>query len=136
MSDLKRTTLAIEPDLLRKFDTWLTGHGYANRSEAMRDLIRGALVEAEWSDPDAKVIAVLSIVYDHAAHALAQELTHSQHEDHEAILCSQHVHLDAHRCLEAIVMHGSAARLRRVADTIAATRGVRGGQLTLMSTNV
>ena len=72
--------------------------------------------------PQAEVVASLSIIYDHAAHTLAQELTHLQHEDHHAVLCSQHVHLDLHRCLEVILMAG--------------TGGVKAGKLTLMSTNV
>ncbi|MCK4602702.1 MAG: nickel-responsive transcriptional regulator NikR, partial [Phycisphaerae bacterium] len=130
------TALAIERDLLRKFDSWMAAHGYTNRSEAIRDLIRGALVEAEWAAPKARVIAVLSVIYDHSARALAQELTHLQHRDHHAILCSQHVHLDRDRCLEVILMQGTAAQLRRLGDAIVATRGVRAGKLTLMSRNV
>ena len=65
MSELTRTALAIEKDLLGRFDKWMTGHGYSNRSEALRDLIRSALVEAEWEKPASKVIATLSIIYDH-----------------------------------------------------------------------
>jgi CopG family nickel-responsive transcriptional regulator len=135
-SNLTRTTLAIETDLLEKFDRWMARHGYGNRSEAMRDLVRGALVEQEWSDGRAEVVAALSIIYDHAAHTLAQQITSLQHEDHHAILCSQHVHLDHHRCLEVILMKGTAAQLRGVSDAIIATRGVVAGKLTLMSTAV
>ena len=133
MSDLMRTTVAIQRQLLEGFDGWMAAHGYTNRSEAMRDLIRKALVEAEWSDPAAEVIAVLSVVYEHARHTLAQELAHIQHEDHHAVLCSQHVHLDHETCLEVILMRGRAGQLRRLADSIIATRGVRAGKLTLMS---
>ncbi len=136
MSDLKRTTLAIEGDLLESFDSWMASHGYDNRSEAMRDLIRAALVTDEWADPHAEVVAALSIVFDHSAHTLAQELTQLQHEDHHAVLCSQHVHLDHDRCLESILMRGTAAQLRRLADAICATRGVRGGKLTMLSAKV
>ena len=136
MGDLTRTTLAIAKHWLEQFDSWMLGHGYANRSEAMRDLIRAALVDKEWADPKAKVVAALSIIYDHSAQALAQQLTHRQHEDHHAILCSQHVHLDHNKCLEVILMQGTAGQLRRLADSIIATRGVRAGKLTLMSKNV
>jgi CopG family nickel-responsive transcriptional regulator len=136
MSDLVRTALAIDGDLLKAFDARMAAHGYHNRSEALRDLMRGALTEAEWANPKARVVAVLSIIYDHQAHTLAQELTHLQHEDYHAILCSQHVHLDAHRCLEVILMQGTAGQLRRLADTIIASRGVKAGKLTPLSTNV
>jgi CopG family transcriptional regulator, nickel-responsive regulator len=136
MSDLARTALAIDAELLEKFDQWMASHGYTNRSEAVRDLIRSALTEAEWANPTAKVVAVLSVVFDHAARDLAQEVTEIQHKDHHAILCSQHVHLDHHNCLEVILMRGTSRQLRRVADSIVATRGVKAGKLTLLSQNV
>ena len=136
MSDLTRTALAIDVGLLRRFDEWMVAHGYTNRSEAIRDLIRSALVEAECQDSRAKVVAVLSIIYDHAARALAQELTTIQHKDHHAVLCSQHVHLDKHLCLEAIVMQGTTRQIRRLADTVVSTHGVKAGKLTLLSRNV
>ena len=136
MTNLTRTALAIDRGLLEKFDTWMAHRGYTNRSEAVRDLMRTALVEAEWADPAANVVATLSIIYDHSARQLAQELVGLQHEDHHAILCSQHVHLDHHDCLEVIVMRGRASQLRRMADAIVSTRGVKAGQLTLMSAQV
>ena len=136
MSDLTRTTLAIDRGLLERFDAWMAARGYTNRSEAMRDLIRSALVEQEWADPKASVIASLSVIYGHSAHHIAQELAQHQHRDHHAILCSQHVHLDHDNCLEVILMRGTAEQLRRVADAIVSTRGVTGGKLTLLSPNV
>jgi len=136
MGKLTRTALAIDEELLGRFDGWMSAHGYVNRSEAVRDLVRAALIEQEWSSPRARVVAVLSIIYDHARHTLAQELTHLQHEDRHAILCSQHVHLDHQRCLEVILMQGPAGRLRHVADAITAMRGVKAGKLTMLSRNV
>ena len=133
MSDLKRTTLAIEGPLLEQFDQWMRARGYTNRSEAVRDLMRSALVAESWSDPDAQVAGAVCIIYDHEAHTLAQELTHMQHEDHHAVLCSQHVHLDHHNCMETILLKGPAGRVRTLADAIIATRGVRAGKLTMMN---
>ncbi len=136
MAKLARTALSLEEDLLVKFDRWMANHGYTNRSQAVRDLIRAALVEQEWSKPTAAVVASLSIIYDHASHDLAQSMAEVQHSAHQAVLCSQHVHLDRHRCLEVVLMRGKAATLRRLADTIIATRGVRAGKLTLLSERV
>lgn len=136
MSELTRTTLAIEKDLLARLDAWMGGRGYTNRSEALRDMIRATLIEDEWTQPRSQVVAALSIIYDHSARALAQELTDIQHEDHHCILCSQHVHLDHDHCLEVILMQGTAEQLRRVSDAIIAHRGVKAGKLTLLSKNV
>ncbi|MDY7010584.1 MAG: nickel-responsive transcriptional regulator NikR [Planctomycetota bacterium] len=133
MSKLTRTALAIEEELLARFDNWTTAHGYSNRSEALRDLVRSALVKAEWEKPAAKVLATLSIIYDHQQRELSKQLTALQHADHHAILCSQHVHLDRHKCLEVIVMSGTVRQLRRICDAITAARGVLTGKLTLLS---
>jgi CopG family nickel-responsive transcriptional regulator len=136
MGNLTRTALAIDVDLLAKFDAWMVGRGYTNRSEAMRDMIRSALVEQEWANPKAKMVAVVSVIFDHASRDLAQEVTEIQHKDHGCILCSQHIHLDHHNCLEVILMQGQAQQLRRVANAIVATHGVKAGKLTLLSANV
>ena len=136
MGNLTRTALAIDVDLLAKFDAWMASRGYTNRSEAMRDLIRSALVQQEWANPKARMVAVVSVIFDHAARDLAQEVTEIQHRDHRCILCSQHIHLDHHNCLEVILMQGPAQQLRRVANAIVATRGVKAGKLTLLSPNV
>ena len=133
MPELTRTALAIDTDLLEKFDLWMATHGYANRSQAARDLIRSAVIEQEWQNPAAKVVATLTIIYEHERYELAQRLTRLQHADHHAILCSQHVHLDHQRCLEAIILQGTAQQLRKMADAIVSTRGVLAGKLTLMS---
>ncbi|MFP4053318.1 MAG: nickel-responsive transcriptional regulator NikR [Phycisphaerae bacterium] len=133
---LSRTTLAIDRELLERFDEWLQGRGYANRSEAVRDLLRAALVQQQWQEPQAQVVGVLSVIFDHDARDLAQEVTGIQHRDHHAVLCSQHVHLDHHRCLEVILLKGSASRLRRMADAIRTTKGVLAGDLTLLSQDV
>jgi CopG family nickel-responsive transcriptional regulator len=133
---LARTTLAIDEQLLSRFDDWMKRRGYTNRSEAMRDLLRAELTRDQAEDAEAEIVAVLSVIFDHEARDLAQELTHIQHQDHHAILCSQHVHLDHHNCLECIIMQGPAGRLRRVADAISSTRGVRVGQLTYLSDKV
>jgi CopG family nickel-responsive transcriptional regulator len=98
-------------------------------------MIRNTLVEAEWANPKATVVAVLSVIFDHSAHRLAQEITEHQHDYHHAVLCSQHVHLDKHKCMEVILMQGTAEELRKLSDTIMTTRGVTAGKLTLMSRN-
>lgn len=136
MSKVTRTTLAVDRTLLAEFDKWMAARGYTNRSEAVRDLIRSALVEAEWENPAARVVATLSIVYEHERHELAQQLTELQHADHHAILCSQHVHLDHDNCLEVIILRGTSRQLRRIADAISSTKGVKAGKLTLLSRRI
>ena len=136
MSKLTRTALAIDEDLLVQFDKWMASSGYTNRSEAIRDLIRSALNESQWAQPTAQIVAIVSIVYDHSARLLARDLAHKQHDEHHCVMCSQHVHLDSHQCLEVILMQGRAGQLRKLAEGIIATRGVLAGKISIVRANL
>ena len=136
MSQVTRTAVSLEPELLADFDRLIAEEGYDNRSEAMRDLIRSCLVQEEWSNAKARVVGVVGIVFDHEQHELAQELTHLQHENPHIVLCSQHVHLDQQRCMETIMLRGKADELRRLADAVISQRGVKFGRLMLMSETI
>jgi CopG family nickel-responsive transcriptional regulator len=125
---LTRFGVSLEDDLLDKFDRLIDEKGYENRSEAIRDLIREALVKREWLDADVETVGAVIIVYDHHQYDLSQKLTLSQHQHHEHIVASVHIHLDEHNCLEAILVRGFAREIKHVADHIISTKGVKFGQ--------
>jgi len=129
MSALERFGVSMEEDLLARFDDLINRRGYASRSEAFRDLVRQELVKEEWADPEAEVIGTVTIVYEHHAHELANVLAELQHRYHGEIVCSTHVHLDPHNCLEVIIVRGPSARIRYIADALISTRGVKHGGL-------
>ncbi len=81
----------------------------------------------EWADPGLEVIATVSIVYPHHEHHLADTLAELQHHHHGAIVSSTHVHLDAHNCLEVVIVKGPSEKVRRLAEKLASTKGVRHG---------
>ena len=109
MSDLVRFGVSIDERLLQRFDALVAEMSYVNRSEALRDLIRNALVEDQWKAGDTEAIGTVTLVYDHRAHDLADKLTDHQHSHHEEIVSTLHVHLDARYCLEVIVLRGAFA---------------------------
>ncbi|GIU78458.1 MAG: putative nickel-responsive regulator [Bryobacteraceae bacterium] len=133
MGALARIGVAIDEDLLKKFDALIERRGYTNRSEAFRDLIRDALVQDKAAAPEAEVVGTLTLVYDHHVRQLQERLTHMQHEHHTEIISALHVHLDHHHCLEVLVLRGRSARVRQIADRLIATKGVQHGRLTLTS---
>src|SRR5579859_7202049 len=100
MSELSRIGVAIDSDLLAKFDELIGKRGYTNRSEAFRDLIRDELVQKTWESPDSEVVGTVTLVYDHHVRMLSEKLTDMQHDHHEQILSTLHVHLDHDNCLE------------------------------------
>ena len=131
MSELSRIGVAIESDLLAKFDALIARRGYTNRSEAFRDLIREELIEKAWESPDSKVVGTVTIVYDHHVRLLNEKLTDLQHEFYHHILSTLHVHLDHDNCLEVLVVRGRAAEVRKIADSLISTKGVKHGRLTI-----
>ncbi|MCG3191153.1 MAG: nickel-responsive transcriptional regulator NikR [Thermoanaerobaculia bacterium] len=133
--DLERISLAIEPDLLRKFDTFLSEGGVANRSEAVRDLIRKHLVEAQ-EDPKADAAASLTLVYDHDTRELSDRLVEIGHEHHANILSTLHIHLDHDLCLEVMALKGKRRDLRRLAARVLGLKGVLHGGLVMTSLDV
>jgi len=128
---LERIGISLEGDLLAQFDRLIAGKGYVNRSEAIRDLIRDALVQREWSESSGKDerVAVVTLVYDHDASSLAQKLAHIQHENHRAVVSALHVHLDAHNCLEVLVLRGRARDVLSMGEGLVSTKGVKHGKL-------
>lgn len=133
MSDLSRIGVAIDADLLKKFDALITRRGYTNRSEAFRDMIREELVERAWERPESSVVGTVTLLYDHHVRMLSDKLTEMQHEAHHHVISAMHVHLDHANCLEVLVVKGKAGQVRKLADTLIATKGVKHGSLTITS---
>jgi CopG family nickel-responsive transcriptional regulator len=131
MSELSRIGVAIDSDLLNRFDQLISKRGYTNRSEAFRDLIRDELVQKSWESPDSNVVGTVTLVYDHHVRMLNEKLTDLQHEYHRAILSTLHIHLDHDNCLEVLVVRGKAAVVQKIADTLISIKGVKHGRLTI-----
>ena len=133
MGQLSRIGVAIDSELLEKFDSMIAKRGYTNRSEAFRDIIRDELVEKAWQSPESPVVGTVTLVYDHHVRLLNEKLTSLQHDFHQSILSTLHVHLDHDHCLEVLVVRGNAGEVQKVADTIISTKGVKHGRLTITS---
>jgi len=132
---LCRIGVAIDADLLDKFDRRIERRGYTNRSEAFRDMIREDLIEEHAEAPSKPVVGTLTLIYDHHVRMLNEKLTDMQHEHHSAIVSSLHVHLDHDHCLEVLVLRGTSGEVRSIADRLIATKGIKHGRLTITTTN-
>jgi CopG family nickel-responsive transcriptional regulator len=117
--------------LLDKFDALIERKGYANRSEAIRDLIRAQLVEEQWRDATGKVAATVTLVYDHHSRQVADRLADLQHHHHDLVVSATHVHLDNDNCLEVVILRGMARAVRALADELIACKGVKHGKAVL-----
>jgi CopG family nickel-responsive transcriptional regulator len=128
MANLVRFGVSIDGRLLERFDGLIAEKSYVNRSEALRDLIRSALVDAQLDAGETPAVGTVTLVYDHHSTALADKLTEHQHTHHEEIVSSLHVHLDSDHCLEVIVLRGTAHEIKHIADGLIGTKGVKHGR--------
>ena len=133
MASAIRFSVSLSEDLLDKYDRLLEEKGYSNRSEGIRDLIRDFLVQQEVED-NAEVVGVITLVYDHHVRELTEKLTELQHQSDALVVCSMHVHLDHHNCLETIIARGKGEVLRKFSDVLIGTRGVKHGKLVITTT--
>ena len=133
MKKLVRFGVSIGKDLLDRFDALVAERRHASRSEAFRELIRGALVEQEWR-AGGEVAGAITLVYDHHRRDVVGRLTDVQHDAHDLIVSTQHIHLDRDHCLEIIAVRGPAAEVRRLSDSLRAVKGVLQGAVNMAST--
>lgn len=134
MSEIIRFGISADAQLLQRFDALIEEKGYVNRSEAIRDLIRNSLVEEQWARGEDEAVGTVTLVYNHHTRDLADKLTEHQHSHHDTIVSALHVHLDAHHCLEVVVLRGKAREVKRLADELIGTKGVKHGKLVTTTT--
>ncbi|MDR3319810.1 MAG: nickel-responsive transcriptional regulator NikR [Desulfovibrio sp.] len=134
MGKLTRFGISLDEDLLHSFDGLCHRKGYSNRSEAIRDLIRKVLVEESWCNARGQGAGTVSLVYDHHKNDLARRILRIQHDAHDIIVATLHVHLDHDNCLEVLIIKGDAARVSSLADRLISCKGVKHGTFNLTTT--
>lgn len=133
MSGLVRVSLSLEESLLENLNQMTEQEGYQNRSEFIRDLIRGHIVEKQWECQE-DVLGTLTVVFDHHQPELTQKLTEIQHDFSGKVLAATHVHLSHHICTEMIMLHGVSAEIRAMANAVKSLRGVLHAELSISTT--
>ena len=131
MGVLSRIGIALDSELLKRFDRSIQQRGYTNRSEAFRDLIRDRLVTEQTAAPEATVVGTVTLIFDHHAHGVTEKLTEAQHAHHELVVSTSHAHLDHDSCLEVLIVHGQSAQVAQFADMLIGLKGVQHGRLVM-----
>ncbi len=130
-STLKRFSISMESNLLRKFDSLVKQRGYENRSEAVRDLVRDTLIQHSWEKDEQIVAGSIILFYDHHQNNLLDELTKIQHGMHDNIMATTHFHLDHTNCLELIIVKGKAKDIQQLSNKLTSLKGVQYGKFTV-----
>lgn len=133
MPELIRLSFTLEEALHNQLESLISRAGYQNRSEFIRDLIRARLVEEQWKANE-EAIGTITLVYDHEVRNLSHKLTAVQHDHHDAVLATTHVHLDHHNCAEMIMVKGPARMIEDMADRLRQQKGVFHATVSMSST--
>ncbi|MHC4114023.1 MAG: nickel-responsive transcriptional regulator NikR [Planctomycetota bacterium] len=134
MDNIERIGISLNKKLLSMFDELIARQGYANRSEAVRDLIRNRLSEEQLANPASRAMAGVFLIYDHHATKLSQKLVDLQHTHLLQVIASTHVHLDHHNCLEIIILKGKVKEIEKLGNNIASLKGVKLSRMNIMTT--
>ncbi len=129
-----RFTVSLPPALMRQLDAMTAEKGYTNRSLAIADMIRDQIVEHRQKTGSEEIAGTITLVYDHHKQHVQETLTGIQHDHHDLIISTLHVHLDHHNCLEVLIVRGKATLVKRIADGLIAAKGVKHGKLTVTTT--
>lgn len=132
MADLYRFGISLDQTLIDSFDAHIRKQQYQNRSEAIRDLIRAELTKKRLDDGD-RVAGAIVMSYDHHKRELANNLIDIQHDYHDLIISTQHVHLDHHNCLEILAVRGTGGQIEKLASAIRSQVGVKQVDLSVTS---
>lgn len=133
-ASVSRLSVSLPSSLLEQLDAMAGEKGYTNRSLAVADMIRAHLVEHRQKFGREEIAGTITLVYDHHKQHVQETLTDIQHDHHDLIISTLHVHLDHHNCLEVLVVRGKAALIKKIADELIAAKGVKHGKLTVTST--
>jgi CopG family nickel-responsive transcriptional regulator len=129
-----RFSVSLPPNLLRQLDQMVREKGYHNRSLAITDMVRDNLVDHHQKFAGREIAGTITLVYDHHKQHVQAALTDIQHDHHEVIVSTLHVHLDHHNCLEVLVVRGKSSLVKRIAEELIAAKGVKHGKLTVTTT--
>lgn len=119
-----RFSVSLEKDLVDKFDRKIKAECCPTRSKAVGDLIRDALVHGEWQGGK-EVVGAIVLVYDHHKRDIMQKLTDVQHDSHDTIISTQHIHLDHDNCMEIVAVRGKPKAINAIVKGLKAIKGLK-----------
>ncbi len=130
----RRFSISMAADLVTQLDELVRAKGYANRSQAIAEMVRDKLVEHRGERGKHEIAGTITLVYDHHRRSIQALLTSIQHDHAERIIASLHAHLDHHNCMEVLAVRGRAGQIRHLADRLTTAKGVKHGKLTMTTT--
>jgi len=125
-----RFSVSLEEDLLKELDEFASDNRFANRSQALRNLIEKNIVEKKWHCNNV-VAGAIVLIYDHQKKDILVKSKTIQHDFSDVVLSAQHFHLNSEICLEIVAVKGLAKTLTKLADNLISIKGILHGKLVM-----
>jgi len=122
-SNLVRLSFSIEEDLNDKFEALLREHGYENRSEYIRDMIRKQLTRRLCA-AGGDVVGTISFLYDPEKPGLLLKLLKLRKESPVQFLGDSRSLLKEGLCSEMVMVRGKGGDIRHLAESFRKQTGV------------
>lgn len=123
-----RFGVSFEKEVLEALDEYMMENRFANRSQALRQLVNKHIVEKKWLCNN-KVAGALTLVYDHHKREIAKHLGDIQRDYGEEILSVQRYMLNENNSMEVVALNGVSARLTELSEKLISEKGVQHGKL-------
>ena len=131
---LCRFSVSMASGLAEQLDEMVKAKGFANRSQALAEMVRDELVAYHGETASREIAGTVTLVFDHHKRNIQSLLTDIQHDHGDLIISALHVHLDHHTCMEVLAVRGASAAVRKMADRLISAKGVKHGRLTVTTT--
>ncbi|MDR1915653.1 MAG: nickel-responsive transcriptional regulator NikR [Synergistaceae bacterium] len=122
---LVRFGVTVPEEIVEEFDRKLQQSGKKNRSDVLRQLMRGYIADERWRDVGGEVFGTMTMIYDHHSAHTCRDLTSVQHDHSEVILCTTHVHVAHDKCMECVILRGESQKIKTFVDTLRKIKGVK-----------
>lgn len=130
----ERVSITIPRSVLAKFDSMLSQRGFANRSQAIAEILNREIIEASAEHGDQVMAGTVTLFYSTRRNNLQSTLSKIQRKHLAEVISSLHVQLEDDHIMEVLVVQGPAQKLRTIANELITCKGVKTGKLNLSST--
>lgn len=130
----ERVSITIPRSVLSKFDSMLAQRGFANRSQAIAEILNREIIEASGDQEDQVMAGTITLFYSTRRNNLLGTLSKIQRAHLAEVISSLHVQLEDDHIMEVLVVQGPSKKLRSIANELITCKGVKTGKLNLSST--
>ena len=127
---LKRFGVSLEDELLEDLDKYVNDNGFANRSQAIRFLIKKNVTEQKWQCNHI-VSGTIIIMYDRDKKEITSKIISIQQSYTGVILSSSQYYINNNFCMHIVAVMGEAYRLTELSDRLTTIKGIKHGKLVM-----